>query len=58
VRAAKEGTSLSELLLREVTKIAERPTLQEIIERVKRRGSVSLDPDSATIIRDLRGPLR
>ena len=37
VRAAREGMTLSGYLLREVSRLAERPTLEELIERAKRR---------------------
>jgi plasmid stability protein len=43
-RAALEGLSLSDYLVREVRKVAERPTVAEIWERVGRRPA----PDPAT----------
>jgi plasmid stability protein len=57
IRATKEGMSLSEFLLREITNVAERPTLQEMIERIRQREPVELDEDPAVTIRKLRGPL-
>ena len=36
-RAEREGMSLSGFLLREVTKVAERPSLAEIIARAEQR---------------------
>lgn len=57
IRATKEGMSLSDFLLREVTKVAEQPTLEEMIERIRRREPVELDEDPAVTIRKLRGPL-
>ncbi len=36
-RAALEGLSLSDYLLREVRRVAERPTVEEVWERVRRR---------------------
>ena len=57
VRAAKEGMSLSDFLRREVTKVAEKPSLAEIIERIRRREPVELDEDPVVTIRKLRGPL-
>jgi antitoxin FitA len=57
VRAAREGMSLSDYLLREITKVAERPTLEEFFSRVRRREPVVLDEDPAVTIRRLRGPL-
>jgi plasmid stability protein len=44
VRAAAAGQSLSDYLLVEVTKIAERPTLQELTERIDRMGGNDLPP--------------
>lgn len=35
VKAAKEGLSLSDLLLREATRVADTPTIQEWIEMVR-----------------------
>ena len=57
IRATKEGMSLSDFLLREMTKVAEQPTLEEMIERIRRRAPVELDEDPAVTIRRLRGPL-
>jgi plasmid stability protein len=57
IRATKEGMSLSDFLRREVTKVAEQPTLEEMIERIRRREPVELDEDPAVTIRKLRGPL-
>ena len=57
IRATKEGMSLSDFLLRELTNVAERPTLQEMIERIRQREPVELDEDPAVTIRKLRGPL-
>lgn len=37
-RAALEGLSLSDFLIREASKIADRPTAAEIRERLSRRG--------------------
>lgn len=42
VRAAREGTSLSELLLREAVRLAETPSLHEILERIRQRPPVDL----------------
>jgi plasmid stability protein len=39
-RAALEGISLSELLLKEIEQIAERPTPRELRERLARRAPV------------------
>ncbi len=41
VRAALEGLSLSDYLLREVRRVAERPTLAELRQRVSGRAPVA-----------------
>ena len=56
VRAAKEGMTLSAYLLREIAQLAERPTLEELIERAQRRKPLKpFTEDSVQIIRELRG---
>ncbi len=42
VRAAQMGLTLSDYLKREVVHIAETPTLEELLERISRRGPVDL----------------
>ena len=49
--------SLSAYLLREITRVAERPTLEEVFERIRQQEPVELDEDTAVTIRKLRGPL-
>jgi antitoxin FitA len=59
VRAAQAGMSLSDYLIREVRKVAERPSLEEMIERLRSRAPVSLpEPPAETIRaeRDTRDP--
>jgi hypothetical protein len=52
-RAALEGMSLSEYLLAELRKVAERPTRQELLDRLTpARGD--LRPSPAEILRDER----
>lgn len=53
-RAAKQGMSLSEFLLSEVTELADRPTLEELTERVSKRSRVRLSPTAAETIREER----
>lgn len=36
-RAERSGRSLQQLLLAELTRIAERPTIEEVLDRVERR---------------------
>jgi antitoxin FitA len=57
VRAANAGMSLSDFLLREVTRVAGTLTVEEVIERARRRGPVVLDEDPVDTIRRLRGPM-
>jgi len=55
-RAEREGMSLSGFLLREVTKVAERPSLAEIIARAEQRKPLKPVTEEPTkIIRELRG---
>jgi len=53
-RAAQAGMSLSEYLLRELRKSAERPTMEELIERAKRRREAFAGIDAAQLIREGR----
>jgi len=57
IRAAKAGMSLSDYLRQEVTNVAGTLTLEEALERARRRGPVELDEDPVVTIRKLRGPL-
>jgi len=54
-RAALAGMSLSEYLLREVQSVAERPTLEEIKERLSRRAPVRTRLTAAAVVRAMRG---
>lgn len=55
MRAAAAGMSLSEYLLAELEELGEKPTTEELIERVRRRKLVPLEPSAAEIIREHRG---
>ncbi|TFH22248.1 MAG: hypothetical protein E4H03_08830 [Myxococcales bacterium] len=50
-RAALEGMSLSDFLLREVREIAERPTVSELRARVRGRAPVTPSESPAQAIR-------
>ncbi|MBZ5566045.1 MAG: hypothetical protein LAP13_26955 [Acidobacteriia bacterium] len=50
-RAALEGMSLSEYLLREVRRAVERPTLEEIKQRLAGRAPVRPRPSPASVVR-------
>ena len=53
-RAALEGLSLSEYLLAEIRRSAERPTLRELRERLHQRTPVAPDVSPAEVIRERR----
>lgn len=53
-RAALAGTSLSEYLRAELTRVAERPAPQELWDRLRARESVDADETSAEAVRALR----
>ena len=50
-RAAREGKSLSDYLLREVERVAELPAPEEMKARLARRSSVDLHPSPAGMVR-------
>jgi plasmid stability protein len=54
VRAAEKGLSLSDYLLSELEEIAEQPTLEEFVARVRSLPRVELDEEPAVTIRRLR----
>ena len=53
-RAALAGLSLSDFLVREVRKIAEEPTLEEMLERLKTRQPYTGELSPTAIIREER----
>ena len=53
-RAAEEGRTLSELIRSELIEIASRPTLSEVVERIRAREAVSIREESADAIRNER----
>ena len=53
-RAADAGMSLSEYLRIELERLAETPTMDELIERIKSRGLYHFDQSSADLIREER----
>lgn len=50
-RAAMEGMSMSDYILREVGKALERPTRQELLERLRTRPARRLTRSAAEVIR-------
>jgi hypothetical protein len=57
VRAAERGMTLSDYVLSELEEVAYKPTLEEWLERLKRRPTIDIGPVAAEIIREHRGPL-
>ena len=53
-RAAIEGLSMSEFVMRELLKALDRPTRQEILDRLKARPVRRLRRPAAEVIRDER----
>lgn len=53
-RAALEGMSLSEYLLGEVRRAAERPSMSELRQRLAQRSSVKLSVSPAQAVREER----
>ena len=51
LRAVRAGMSLSELLLREVTELARRPSVDELLERIRSRPPVRVSESSVTAVR-------
>ena len=54
VRAAQAGMTLSDYLLSEIQQVAEKPTLSEMMERLRSREPVELDEPPEVTIRRLR----
>ncbi len=50
-RAATEGMSMSDYILREVGKALERPTRQEILERLRKQPTRSLSRSASGVVR-------
>ncbi len=53
-RAAIEGMSMSDYVLREIRKALDRPTRQEVLERLARRPARRVRPTPAEIVRSER----
>jgi plasmid stability protein len=52
VRAAAEGTSLSDYVLREITRAARTPTAEELDARIRARGSAGVTTEDILAARD------
>lgn len=53
--AALPGMSLSDFLLNEISEVAERPTIEELCARLKRRSPATPSVTSAVAVRAERG---
>ncbi len=53
-RAAREGMSLSDFIKRELERSAERPTLQEWLDRTQEAKPILAKRSAAQVIRELR----
>ena len=53
-RAAREGMSLSDFIKRELERVAERPTMQEWLERTEQVKPIPSRRTAAQVIRELR----
>lgn len=54
IRAVQLGMSLSDYLLSELKQVAEKPTLPELLERLRTRESVTTDKSPGEVIRQHR----
>lgn len=55
-RAADAGLSVPELLRREAARLASRPSVEEWIERTRRRPSTLTADETMSALDELRGP--
>lgn len=53
-RAAREGMSLSDLIKKELERVAERPTMREWLERTQQAKPIPLKRRAAQVIREMR----
>jgi antitoxin FitA len=54
IRAAQRGVSLSDYLLSELEQLAEKPTIPELLERLRTRKSANVRESPAQVIRQHR----
>lgn len=53
-RAAHLGLSMSDYVLREIERLLERPTREELLARIARLPPIDLDPPPSEILREER----
>ena len=51
IRAIQNGMSLSDYLLREITQLAKRPTLNDLLARIEKNATVDIKESSADAVR-------
>ena len=51
IRAIENGMSLSTFLLRELTQLAKRPSLDDLLERIEKQPSVEVSESSVHAVR-------
>lgn len=51
-RAAREGTTMSDLVLRELPRLAHKPSPQQLLDRIRERGPVGGAPAAELIGRE------
>ena len=56
-RAALAGMSLSDYLIDIIRRVAERPTVEELLARLRDREPIDSELSAADIIREQRGPI-
>lgn len=54
-RAAREGTTMSELVLRELPRLAQKPSPEQVLARIRSRSSVPGPPAVELIDRERAG---
>ena len=54
LKAIQAGTSLSQFLLAEITEVANRPSIEEVLARLSRPRRPGAKIDSARIVREMR----
>lgn len=53
-RAALEGLSMSQFVIREIERALRRPTRTEVLEAIEREGTLALSESPAEVIRSAR----
>lgn len=54
VQAARVGMTLTDFLLAEITHVANRPSIEDVVARLRQHRPASLKLDSARMVRQMR----